>query len=725
MRPAPRAGCAAGHDLNRINHYYLKRHNTQGSRSFYARTDARAASSFHWTGLHLSHVYPSTVVHTMSNDYDASAHDSPEASSDVNASEASGEKVSSPAARLPGLQHDESRKDLAQSSARLRDLLIVRPANARNLTWATLSVLGIMLGLLAFTGRLDTLAHGLLRQFNTPQPSIEPVPDEAEDTLEGVLTLTDSPLHPDYLFRPYLSGPVLSSLSDTRTERIQHFRTFLDVYVQSRGEDSNFDVRVIDKRTHEVLEVFTLEEEKAEYERLGEPLDYNWGGVDALRRRATNRLVDKWAARGIPVEAIGIRWGRAEQVRAAHRRALPYIEYEMALARYLGLSLLPTALSIQETFNQDKLVSSVGARSRYQMMPYLLRQEGIHHYRLATPTGNTVRVYEEWHPLLTMEPSFLILKGYINAVGHEIPGLSAYHTGPSNIYTVYQEFLAHESEDFSPATNVMDAYMWAVTDGFEAATEHSTFGPYSRKYVASIYGMFKGRDELPLDTSMTMRADRLQLKPGTSLYLSELLRALGEDGKALDWGPVDGSLYDRFRYMNPHFDLPRGAPGPGGVPVMGDVKLVAEVDEKPVRFFLPPGADALLRRKGYDFFDRSATFTFDHDTYPNPARGGKTMWDRQYDALVEDTFTFGFTPENREQLFALRDRFEQMAREIPTHYWKAQLEIINTHPYLWSFGGFDELVATTEGVMGGTPATVVPPAPLTPISSMPALQQLR
>src|SRR5690606_18549735 len=133
----------------------------------------------------------------------------------------------------------------------------------------------------------------------------------------------------------------------------------------------------------------------------------------------TRRLVEKYAKKGIPKADITVKWGRKNQVLEARRNEAAFIEYEVRLARYLGLSLLATEIGTVETFNRDRLVSTVGARSRYQMMPYLLRQRGIHHYELANAAGKKVSVFEEWHPLLTMEPAMLTLRGYSNAVGHE------------------------------------------------------------------------------------------------------------------------------------------------------------------------------------------------------------------------------------------------------------------------------------------------------------------
>lgn len=666
---------------------------------------------------------------SSSDEAQHSSQNPPDAGEDTSSDDttsAEEKETTSPAADLPGLQDTASRQELLRTSERLRNLLAsAQPVGARNLAWATLVALVVTAGLMAFTGRLDSLAQGFMERFRSDLAEVEaPLVMEApEEEPRRAFTFQDLTLHPDAVFQPYTAGSVLtSSRSEAKADRIQKFRELLDLHAKSRGQDSNFSIRVVDSRTGELLELYTLEGEKAKYEQAGEPMDYNWGEVDDERRQATRRLVDKYKERGIPSKDITVKWGRAQQVQHARQREIPYIEYEVALARYFGLSLLVTEIGTVETFNRDELVSPVNARSRYQMMPYVLRQENIHRYSLSTPAGNKVHIQEELHPLITMEPAFLLLRGYINAVGHEIPGMSAYHTGPGNIFKLYRAFLTHESENFSPNTSVMDAYMWAVTDGYETVSKNSSFGSYSRGYVASAYGSLKGTDGLPIDTSQTLRTDRVALKDGESIHLSELLRALGEQGHELDWGPeAEGSLYERFRYMNPHFNLPE-AEGEG-VPVEGNVRITSRVEGNPVRFFLPLGARDLLREKGHDLFDPEALFTFDQNTYPNPDRRTKTIWDRQYDNLVQNISRFGFTPQNRRHLFALQERFEYMAEENPTHYRKAQLKIINTHARIWGANVFDKLATVTQSVMGERRTTPRPPDPLSAAPSIPSLGQ--
>ncbi len=636
---------------------------------------------------------------------------------------------SGPADGVPALQKDASHRNVVRSSGRLRDLLVSnRPLGVRNMLWAALCVTSAIALLLMLTGRADTVAQDLLRRFGSSgvgavaeaPPVIRTEEEQAE---AGTFTFRDLTLHPDRVHRPYTAGPFLTAdAASTAPQLIGQFRDLLALYEEVQGQDSNFDVRVVDNRTGELLELYTLEGEEARYDELGQPESFNWGAVDQERRLVTRRLIDKYVARGVPKPAITIKWGRANQVMQARERDLPFVEYEVRLARYLGMSLLPTEIGTVETFNQDRLVSGVGARSRYQLMPFLLRQHRVHHYALPTASTNAIPVTEEWHPLLVMEPAFIHMKASINAVGHEIPGISAYHTGANNIFKVYQRFLADGSEHVASSPSVMDAYMWAVTEGFDTVSENSSFGPYSRKYVASAYGALRATDAMPIDRRRAFRGERVQIRAGKTAQLSELLRALQADSTgALDWGTAANdtpSLYNRFRTLNPHFDLPEG-PAEGGVPVRGDVRLSATASsgDVPVRFFLPLGATEMLAQSEADVLDASKTFRFDRSTYPDPARGEKTIWDRQYDDLNADIAHFGFTNANRRRLFALRDQFERLARQNPTPYRQMQQEIIDMHAHIWQWNGWEKLRRATTAALGEERAPVRPPAPLGPITT--------
>ncbi len=563
----------------------------------------------------------------------------------------------------------------------------------------------LALTMIAFAG-MDLVARNLLLQVR----SVTLEEAEPETTLEAaapsaLFTLEHLDLHPARRYAAWFDTPA------TSTRQRSAFHDLLDGYVTRQGRDDNFTIRVIDNRSGRTLEVFVLEQERSAYEH-GAPVD--WRDIDKKRAEETRRLSKKYQALGIPTDALTIRWGRAQQVREARERETAFIEYELALARHLGLSLLATEIGTVETFNEDHLISSAGARSRYQIMPYLLRQHGIEHYELRTASGRPVRVFEEWHPLLTMETAFVLMRAYANAVGHEIPGLSAYHTGPYNLFKLYAEYLTHRDPAAETPPHVADAFIWGLTDGFAAVSKASTFRERSRGYVPALYGSLRATESIPIDTSKTMRAERVQLRPGKHLFLSDLLRALEATGVSFDWGvPGDSvSLYERFRRLNPHIALPP-APAEGSVPVEGDVRLVDRAGDAEVAFFLPPGAAEALAHRGYDLFDPEATFRFDHDTFA-PPEGEKTPWDRAYDTLVEHIGYFGFTPENRAYLDTLETRFRELAAANPSPYRLRQLRIISIHAQLWRSKFFDQLARTVAAHRGTLRA------PLRPLEALPA-----
>lgn len=566
---------------------------------------------------------------------------------------------------------------------------------------------------LAQTGRIDTAAQDFLVQFGPTDVPAPAVDDDAPPIPASTFTLRQLSTHPDVIHSEYLNPSLVGSAADSSSLLFQ-FHQLLDLYEKRQGVDDNFTLRVFDNRTGDILEIYTMTRERAAYRR-GAPLD--WEEIDHKRRQLTRRLVDKYEARGMPKEAISVKWGRADQIREAHRSDAPYVEYEMRLARYLDMSLLPIEVGTVETFNQDHLVSSVGARSRYQLMPFILRRNGLHRYWLRTEAGHAVRVRDERHPLLTMEPAFLLMRGYINAVGHEIPGISAYHTGPGNIYKLYRLFLTASENRLEPSVDVMDAYMWAVTEGFDYVSEHSTFGPYSRGYVAAAYGALRATDSEVIDTTKTLRAARVQLKPGRQVTLAQLLDTLRAANAPLDWGPnTEGrSLYNRFRALNPHFDLPDSRTG--RVPASGNVRLPSAVRGKAVHFFLPLGAPAVLDRRGLDVIDDAATFRFDHTTYAPPT-DQRTPWDRAYDDLVDRIKQFGFTERNRERLLVLHEQFERLAEENPSHYRRTQLKVIETHRRIWLSNPWEDLAHTTTVAMGRLTMPVQPPMALEPASPL-------
>jgi hypothetical protein len=577
--------------------------------------------------------------------------------------------------------------------------------SARRIEWLALFLL-VGFGLFVFVATRGDLVA---------QVAPPPVPDEAaEEEAEeapliprGPFTLTSLDVHPDRLYAPYLSGAFMQA-PDSTSENValDDFRAQLDIYTKRQGVDDNFSIRVLDNRTAKTLEVFTLRALRDRFEETGEA---NWDQIDQQRRAATNTLIRKWVARGIPKPAVSIRWGRANQVEGAREREERTIEYEIRYARQLGLSLLTTEIGTVETFNQDWMVSPVGARSRYQMMPDILDLFDVHTYSLPAESGS-VQVREELNPLLAMQSSFLLVRGYSNAVGHEIPGVSSYHTGPGNIFHLYQTFLrANAGEPNLTEKSVVDAYMWGVTDGFERVRKQSSFGPYSRAYVLQAIGSLRAVEDKEIDPARTIKAEQVTLEEGASISLRALLNALQPHDARLDWSSetTDANLYERFRLLNPHLDLPRSSgDGPVSVPAGGNVTLTRTAGGHPVRFFLPYGASEVLDRIGTDVLDDDRLFRFDETAFGDPARTGEqTPYDRAYDQLVQDTADFGFTSQNRQRLEALYTKMQQLAEENPTQYRRAQAKIITIHRRTWGTQAFRDLAGAVENVLASRSAS--------------------
>ena len=384
----------------------------------------------------------------------------------------------------------------------------------------------------------------------------------------------------------------------------------------------------------------------------------------------------------------------------ARDRDRRYVHYEVNLARRLGLSVLATEIGTVETFNQDQLVSSAGARSRYQMMPDVLRRFNVEQYTLPTASGATVQVKEELHPLLAMEPSLMFVRAYANAVGHELPGISAYHTGPGNLFALYREYLrAFPGLTRAQGVHVSDAYMWGVTDGFARVDAVSSFGTQSRVYVLKAYGALRATEALTVDPDQTARGELVRLRPGATATLDQLLTALAPHTERVDWGPARGaSMYEKFRDLNPHLGLPLGL---SGVPAGGNLRFASRAGDVPVRFFLPVGSTAVLRRVGLDGVGRTQTFV--QSTYLVP-ESERTATDREYAALVEDTGRFGFTRANKARLDAIVLRLQSLAQQHPgSRYRQTQAEIAGIHRGVWRTRGFDDLAAVTEPLFSTDP----------------------
>ena len=598
--------------------------------------------------------------------------------------------------------------------------------------WAILAAavaLTFVLGRSGMEG--EALTQQLTRLFSDAEQASaeeEQQGEKEQKEEEGTFTLASFDHHPDLLYQPYTSGPLLGNQTASgQVALVQQFREFLDAYVKRQAIDDNFTIRVTDGRNMELLEVYTLEEERKKYRQMemagSRRHDYLFNRIDPQRKRHLRRLVDKHVRQGVPREPIIVKFGRATQVEIAQERGRPYLEYMARLTRYLDLSLLATQVGTVETFNNDKWVSPVGARSRFQMMPYILQRQDVNQYRLQVQGGGSVLVREEWNPLLTMKPALLLMKGYANAVGHVIPGISAYHTGPGNIFEVYRHFMMEDPKWLMPRSTVMDAYMWATAtnEGYQTVSNSTSFGPFSRGYVASIYGALKAIEDEPIDTSATVRAVRVQLKEGESIMLGKMLGVLQEQSPQPQPEPshlspadntesavneADGSsetqqqnLYSRFRELNPQIPLPSASESGGLVPPGGNLRLVSSVGGDDVQFFLPLGAPQRLKQAGIDVLDPDKTFRFDHDTYAYP-EGERTVWDRRYDRLVSTIAQFGFTNEIRRQLFELAEKFEELAEENPTRYRKDQLEIIQLHKQVWQTRGWERLRNVTRATFG-------------------------
>jgi len=253
-----------------------------------------------------------------------------------------------------------------------------------------------------------------------------------------------------------------------------------------------------------------------------------------------------------------------------------------------------------------------------------------------------------------------------------------------------------------------------VTRGYETVSRNTSFKTYSRGYVATAYGSLRATQSLPIDSTLTVEAERVQLRPGEQVYLSRLLGVLERSGGDLNWGPgtSDVTLYDRFRSLNEHFVLPRGVEDGTGVAPATDLRIVAESQGVPVRFFLPPGASAILSNAGIDVIDEDETFVFSHDTYGAPDPAEITTWDRQYDALVRDVAPFGFTNDNRRRLAVLVDQFERLAESNPSHFRRMQLDVIKTHERIWGSRVFNNLASAVSAARGRARFEPRPPSML-------------
>jgi hypothetical protein len=537
--------------------------------------------------------------------------------------------------------------------------------------------------------------------------AVDESPEEsAAASNRDVIFPKDLAIHPDHVYRSLLSTH--SGVSDMRTlEFVRQFHDLLSLYALRQSTDDNYTMRVIDTRSGGLLELYTLDS-------LRDALDadrLDWPEVDRIRRKVTGDLVDAHEAAGVPRQDISVKWGRRNQVLEARALETPFIEHEINFARLLNLSLLTTEIGTVETFNLDRVVSRVGARSRYQMMPSTLNSLGVEHYTLRGATGEHVQVREEWHPLIAMEAAFIVARAYSNSAGHEIPGLSSYHTGPYNVFRLYRQYLVADSSLFNANSHVVRAYQWGLTAGFDRVADKTSFGVQSRGYLPSLYGALRATESIPIDTTLTQLVERVQLRDGEEILLSALLDSLELRAPDLDWRTpdVDSSSYLRFRRINPHINLPPF--DRLGVPVEANIRFVAKSGRVPVRFFLPRGSVAKLGAAGFSPFDASATQTYDHtslELHPEEI----TATDVVYQILVDDIGSFGFTLENREKLARIVDALNLEYEANPTYYRWLTLQVAEVHQWVWRSRNFDELAAQVEAARGRSTMRVMPPAPL-------------
>ena len=521
--------------------------------------------------------------------------------------------------------------------------------------------------------------------------------------------MADLRLDPSAIHSPLIPTPAALADKDGHPESFREFYELLDIHMNRFSVDDNFTLRVMNRKEDRLLERYVLEDERERFLQTGEA---DWGQIDKKRRTVMKRLLDQWERRGERRRDLAVTWGRLNQVFEARERDAPYLSYELRLAKMHGLSALSTELGTVETFNQDWLVSRAGARGRYQFMPDYLRKFGIKRFSVKTTSGRTVRVYEERHPLITMEHAFEIMRAYANAVGHEIPGLSAYNTGVGNVFNLTRLYLMNERPNPDDVT-VFDAYAWAVTDGFPEVSRRTTFRRHSRAYLPSVHAAYRATEHMEVDFDDTMRAELLSVKRGKRINLKDLLAALSDH--SLDWTPWnDAGLYEAFVSFNQHLSLP--APlADGAMPSNGNLIVANPSRSTTLRVFLPIGSLQALENEGLDIFDAETVRRFDEFTFQDPVETGeKTLLDWEYEALVEEIGHFGFTLENRERLVKLAEQFQQMAKDDPSPYRNSQALISSIHNRLWSHGPWVKLeraVAQTRTVYEAELRQGTPPIP--------------
>src|SRR5690625_7588638 len=98
---------------------------------------------------------------------------------------------------------------------------------------------------------------------------------------------------------------------------------------------------------------------------------------------------------------------------------------------------------------------------------------------------------------------------------------------------VYRTFLDN-IPSVSSSTSVADAYLWAVTEGFDTVSQGTSFKSYSRGYVPSDYGALKATEDTTIDKLQTILAARVVLQPGSCIYMCVVINLLVKEVTFLD-----------------------------------------------------------------------------------------------------------------------------------------------------------------------------------------------
>ncbi len=101
----------------------------------------------------------------------------------------------------------------------------------------------------------------------------------------------------------------------------------------------------------------------------------------------------------------------------------------------------------------------------------------------------------------------------------------------------------------------------------------------------------------------------------------------------------------------------------------------------------------------------------DETAFADPARNGtQTPYDRAYVQLVDDIGHFGFTGSNQRKLEALYTKMQELAKENPTQYRRAQAKIITIHRRTWMTQAFRDLSGAVANVLASRAAPSAAPA---------------